>query len=51
VIVDANGSPVRRLADLIDPLDPVKSVDLKVQSGGTTKIVRVEVTDISRTQS
>jgi 2-alkenal reductase len=54
VIVDANGNPVRRLADLTDQLEPVgvgKSVGLKVQSGGTTKIVRVEVTDIGRTQS
>jgi 2-alkenal reductase len=54
VIVDANGNPVRRLADLTDQLERVgvgKSVDLKVQSGSATKTVRVEVTDIGRTQS
>jgi 2-alkenal reductase len=54
VIVDANGNPVRRLADLTDQLERVgvgKSVDLKVQSGGATKTVRVEVTDIGRTRS
>ena len=54
VIVDANGSPVRRLADLTDQLERVgvgKSIDLKVQSGGATKTVRVGVTDIGRTQS
>jgi 2-alkenal reductase len=54
VIVDANGNPVRRLADLTDQLDQVgigKSVDLRVESAGTTKSVRVEVTDIGRSQS
>jgi S1-C subfamily serine protease len=54
VIVDANGDPIRRLADLTDQLERVgigKPVDLKVQSGGSTKTVRVEVTDIGRTQS
>ena len=53
VIVDANGNPIRRLADLTDQLERVgvgKSVDLRVQSGGTTKTLRVEVTDIGRTQ-
>ena len=54
VIVDANGNPIRRLADLTDQLERVgvgKSVDLRVQSGGTTKTLRVEVTDIGRPQS
>jgi 2-alkenal reductase len=54
VIVDANGSPVRRLADLTDQLERVgvgNAVDLKVQSGSSTKTVHVEVTDIGRQQS
>jgi len=54
VIIDANGGPVRRLADLTDQLERVgigKPVDLRVQSGGSTKTVRVEVADIGRTQS
>jgi 2-alkenal reductase len=51
VIVAANGTPVRRLADLTDQLEKAgvgNAVDLKVQSGGSTKTVHVEVTDIGR---
>jgi 2-alkenal reductase len=54
VIVDANGSPVRRLADLTDQLERVgvgNAVELTVQSGGSTKTVHVEVADIGRQQS
>ena len=54
MIVDADGNPVRRLADLTAQLERIgvgKAVDLKVQSGGATKTVRIEVTDIGRTQS
>ena len=54
VITDANGNPVRRLADLTAQLERVgvgKSVDLQVQSRGATRTVRVEVTDIGRVQS
>jgi 2-alkenal reductase len=55
VIVDANGSPVRRLADLTDQLEKVgvgNAVDLKVQNGsGSTREVHVDVADIGRQQS
>ena len=51
VIVAANGTPVRRLADLTDQLEKAgvgNAVDPKVQSGGSTKTVHVEVRDVGR---
>ncbi len=49
VIVEANGQPVRRLADLTDQLEAAgvgKTVQLKVRRGGTTASVDVDVADI-----
>jgi 2-alkenal reductase len=54
VIVAANGTPVRRLADLSDQLDQAgigNTIDLSVQRQGTTRTVRLQVADISRTPS
>jgi 2-alkenal reductase len=51
VIVAANGHPVRRLADLTEQLTQVgvgHSIDLKVQNGGSTRTVQVEVADIGK---
>jgi 2-alkenal reductase len=54
VIIDADGAPVRRLADLTDQLERAgvgNAVELKVVSGSSTKTIRVEVADISRQPS
>ncbi len=52
VIVGADSKPVRRLADLIDQLEQIgigRKVQLKVNRGGSTTSVEVEVIDIGRT--
>jgi 2-alkenal reductase len=49
LIVEANGQPVRRLADLTDQLEQVgvgKEIPLTVQRGGRRFDVSVEVADI-----
>ena len=51
VIVEANGKPVRRLADLTDVLEktkPGETVTLQVVSGSGRRTVPVNVVDISR---
>ena len=49
VIVQANGAPVRRLSDLTDQLERVgvgKPVTLKVQRGGRSYDLSIEIVDI-----
>lgn len=51
VIVEANGKPVRRLADLTDQIEQVgvgKPIALTISRGGSRTSVTVEIIDISR---